>query len=120
MNILEENSVCVHVCDMCACACVCAFNMRYIPLGMHLGPEDMFCALLCYHSQVYSVEPPCGCWELNSGPLEEQSVLLTTEPSLQPYFIVLRKHHSLSLKHEPFKVDWLTSPFTVFFQVLML
>jgi hypothetical protein len=23
------------------------------------------------------------CWELNSGPLEEQSVLLTTEPSLQ-------------------------------------
>ncbi|WP_238841975.1 hypothetical protein, partial [Xylella fastidiosa] len=29
-------------------------------------------------------EPPCGCWELNSGPLEEQSLLLTSEPSLQP------------------------------------
>ncbi|KAM7331959.1 hypothetical protein ACRRTK_008667 [Alexandromys fortis] len=29
-------------------------------------------------------EPPCGCWELNSGPLEEQPVLLTAEPSLQP------------------------------------
>jgi hypothetical protein len=29
-------------------------------------------------------EPPCGCWELNPGPLEEQSVLLTTEPSRQP------------------------------------
>ncbi|ERE68196.1 coiled-coil domain-containing protein 18 [Cricetulus griseus] len=29
-------------------------------------------------------EPPCGCWKLNSGPLEEQSVLLTSEPSLQP------------------------------------
>jgi hypothetical protein len=29
-------------------------------------------------------EPPCGCWNLNSGPSEEQSVLLTTEPSLQP------------------------------------
>jgi hypothetical protein len=29
-------------------------------------------------------EPLCGCWELNSGPLEEQSVLLTAEPSLQP------------------------------------
>jgi hypothetical protein len=27
-------------------------------------------------------EPPCVCWELNSGPLEEQSVLLTAEPSL--------------------------------------
>ena len=29
-------------------------------------------------------EPPCGCWELNSGPLEDQPVLLTSEPSLQP------------------------------------
>jgi hypothetical protein len=29
-------------------------------------------------------ESPCGLWELNSGPLEEQSVLLTAEPSLQP------------------------------------
>ena len=28
--------------------------------------------------------PLCSCWELNSGPLEMQSVLLTTEPSLQP------------------------------------
>jgi hypothetical protein len=30
-------------------------------------------------------EPPCGCWELNSGALEEQLVLLTAEPSLQPH-----------------------------------
>ena len=29
-------------------------------------------------------KPACGCWELNSGPLEEQSVLLTSEPYLQP------------------------------------
>ncbi|XP_076403139.1 uncharacterized protein LOC143267692 [Peromyscus maniculatus bairdii] len=29
-------------------------------------------------------EPPCGSWELNSGPLEEQPVLSTAEPSLQP------------------------------------
>jgi hypothetical protein len=29
-------------------------------------------------------EPPYGCWELNSGPLEEQSLLSTYEPSLQP------------------------------------
>ena len=28
-------------------------------------------------------ESPCGCWELNSVPLEEQPVLLTSEPSLQ-------------------------------------
>jgi hypothetical protein len=29
-------------------------------------------------------EPSHGCWELNSGPLEERPVLLTAEPSLQP------------------------------------
>ncbi len=34
-------------------------------------------------------EPPCGCWELNSGPLEEQSVLLTSEPSLQLLLLIL-------------------------------
>ena len=28
-------------------------------------------------------EPRCDCWELNLGPLEEQLVFLTTEPSLQ-------------------------------------
>ena len=28
--------------------------------------------------------PPCGHWEANPGPLEEQPVPLTTEPSLQP------------------------------------
>ena len=27
-------------------------------------------------------EPPCVCWEFNSGPLEDQPVLLTSEPSL--------------------------------------
>jgi hypothetical protein len=38
-------------------------------------------------------EPPCVCWALNLGSLEEQSVLLTTEPSLQTPFLV--------------KIDWL-------------
>ena len=42
-------------------------------------------------------EPPCHCWELNSGPLEEKPVLLTTEPSLQPYklFFILRQEFPL-------------------------
>lgn len=31
-------------------------------------------------------ELPCGCWELNLGCLEEQQVLFTTVPSLQPPF----------------------------------
>jgi hypothetical protein len=30
---------------------------------------------------------PYGCWELNSAPLEEQSVLLTAEPCLQPLWV---------------------------------
>ena len=29
-------------------------------------------------------KPPYGFWELDSEPLEEQPVLLTAEPSLQP------------------------------------
>jgi len=29
-------------------------------------------------------ELPCGCWELNSGPLEEQPMLLSTEPCYNP------------------------------------
>ena len=33
-------------------------------------------------------EPPCGCWELNSESLEEQPVLLTTEPPFQPAFYI--------------------------------
>jgi hypothetical protein len=31
-----------------------------------------------------SCELPCGCWELNSGPLEEQLVFLTAASPLQP------------------------------------
>ena len=29
-------------------------------------------------------KPLCACWELNLGPLQEQQVLLTADPSLQP------------------------------------
>lgn len=31
-------------------------------------------------------EPPCGCWESNPSPLEEQSVLPSAEPSPTPQF----------------------------------
>ena len=44
-------------------------------------------------------EPMCGCWELNSGPLEEQTVLLTTEPSLQPHYVFIFKISFL--RHRP-------------------
>jgi hypothetical protein len=47
-------------------------------------------------------EPPCGCWDLNSGPSEEQSVLITSEPSLQPPSLFLKIHPFNSI--EKFKV----------------
>jgi hypothetical protein len=30
------------------------------------------------------LEPPCGCWEPRLGPMQEQQVPLTTEPSPAP------------------------------------
>jgi hypothetical protein len=36
-------------------------------------------------------DPPYGCWDLNSGRPEEQSVCLTAEPSLQPNVIFFLK-----------------------------
>jgi hypothetical protein len=36
-------------------------------------------------------EPPCGCWDLNSGPSEEQLVFLPAKPSHQPQGILLQE-----------------------------
>ena len=43
----------------------------YMPIGQKRAPDPI----------TDGCEPPCGCWELYSEPLEEQSVLLTAEPS---------------------------------------
>ena len=40
-------------------------------------------------------EPPC--WDLNSGPLEEQSVLLPTKPSRQPKKILFKNLSKLKV-----------------------
>jgi hypothetical protein len=49
----------------------------------------VFCLHVCLYegigSHVTGVKDKYECWELNLGPLEEQPVLLTAEPSLQPY-----------------------------------
>ena len=42
-------------------------------------------------------EPQCGCWDLNSRPLKEQSVLLIAEPSLQSEQVLLNDDISLQL-----------------------
>ena len=40
-------------------------------------------------------ELPCWCQELNPSPLQEQPVLLTTEPSLQPLGDFLKAYEFL-------------------------
>jgi hypothetical protein len=39
-------------------------------------------------------EPLCGCWDLNSRPLEDQSLLLPAEPSLSPQNYILTVYQS--------------------------
>ena len=41
-------------------------------------------------------EPPYGFWELNAGPLKEHSVLLTTDPSLAPTYLIFQ-HKALQV-----------------------
>jgi hypothetical protein len=73
----------------------------------HIGSIScmwVYCHCLQTHHKVASglitddCEPPCGCWEFNSGPVEEQSVLLTAEPSLQPKHIGSRQVRLRSLR----------------------
>ena len=53
-------------------------------LCIHLLPAYMPAGQKTPDLIISGYEPPCGCYELNSGPLVEQPVLLTLEPSLQP------------------------------------
>jgi hypothetical protein len=63
------------------------------PTGLFLSLKDLLIGsvlLTCMPAHqrrapdlvIDDCEPACGCWELSSGPLEEQPVLLTAEPSL--------------------------------------
>ena len=44
---------------------------------------------------MHGCEPPCRGWELNLSPLQEQAMLLTTEPSLQLHVFQF-SHNSVS------------------------
>ena len=58
---------------------------------MHAGrPEEGTVDLT-----VGGCEPPSSGWELNYGPLEEQAVLLSTEPTLQPPAVAFLDRNSL-------------------------
>jgi hypothetical protein len=43
-------------------------------------------------------EPPCGCWKLDPGPLQEQPVLLTAEPPYLRIFVFLQNTVSAELR----------------------
>ena len=43
-----------------------------------------------------SCKPPYGCWELNPGSLENQPVLLTAKPFLQPSLVFSKSHMSFT------------------------
>ena len=87
--ILLMLQVC-HWMDMyvCVCVCVCMYvcmYMRTLSLSSYT-PEEGISPI------INGCESSCGCWELNSGPLEEGSAPLTTEPSLQPWMRNLTRH----------------------------
>ena len=64
--------VCMYVCISALSACMPACQKK--------APDPI----------IDGCEPPCSFWELNSGPLEEQPTVLTTEPSLQPMILYFK------------------------------
>ena len=59
------------------CMYVCALHVCLVPLVAKIG-----CKSLPGNGVIDNYEPPCRCWKSKLGLLEEQPVLLTTEPSL--------------------------------------
>ena len=72
----------------------CCMSVLHICAWSLWRPED---SLRSSGTEVTgNCEMPCGCWDLNPGPLEEQPMFLITGPSLQPlslYFIAKLDHH---------------------------
>ena len=67
-----------------------------VVLSLSLKIYFMYVGILSLSSNTPEEDPitdgcelTCDYWELNSGPVEEQSVLLTAEPSLQPIKLIL-------------------------------
>jgi hypothetical protein len=51
--------------------------------GLFIDDDDVcMCVSRYLCNTTYGCEPPCGCWELDSGSLEEQKLPLTFESSL--------------------------------------
>jgi hypothetical protein len=86
-EFIEKKNYNIHILKFCHQKCLSSFKKKDLFICM--------CPDVCLHVHLFegarspgtevtdSCELPCGCWELNLGPLEEQPVLLTMEPSLQ-------------------------------------
>lgn len=66
--------MCMRVLPACLCICVpCVYLVPEVAREGVGSPGTGFAD---------GCEQPCACWESNPGPLEEQAVSLTPEPSL--------------------------------------
>lgn len=65
-------------------ACISAVHTTYVHSGR--GRQKRALDTLDVELQTV-VSHLCGCWKRSPGPLEEQSALMPTKPSLQPLFL---------------------------------
>jgi hypothetical protein len=84
----------------------CSSSKIYLLLYM-INVHCVHCSCLQTHQKRMSdlitgdCEPTYGCWDLNSGPLEEQSVLLPTEPFRQPLCATFKVRHTTGIPCNP-------------------
>ena len=84
----------------------------HIQTNKQTNKQTFLCAsIFCIHACLWEIarssetgigvtdscELPCGFWELNPSPLEEQPVLLTAEPSLQPSILSFKSENNFFL-----------------------
>jgi hypothetical protein len=87
---MQELCVCVVcvvcVCVLCVCVCVCCVCVCVVCVCMCVCVVCV-CVCVCV----------CARWNLNSGCLEEQQLLLSPGPSLQPGLSFPLESHACSL-----------------------
>lgn len=89
--------------SVCACACVWVANIHIVSTGAHGSQKRL--------ESRRSWTTRCRSWALKPGPQQEQSILLSTEPSFQPpaylniYILPLRGYGCVCWKtvepHQP-------------------
>ena len=79
-SLLKDNFIWYIILNSCCLFLLIFFLLMYECSAAYTSS----CLKRASYPPIDGCESPCGCWEFNSWPLEEQPVLLTTEPSLQP------------------------------------